>query len=327
MCSSSPVRKPKSQLSAEQPSTGECWNLSRKDTPCPQVKKLQQNGRKGTITFKIKPHILQRSLENTNKTWCYQGPPEKGAVTPTRHWARPTCECFRVSCRDKGQQWPATGTGALATPVLTSSVCWHKSFLRRSSLVPLQNHLVGNPQTGEQLYQRSSLTVVKVLGPTADYPTWGSSKGTENPQGIWLWRSAGFDYRTSTGLAKQILGEHKQNLVFPRRQEQWPHVRLSQTCLWVLRSLRRRHGLTLAYCRVRGTCASISPFGRPLGQTRGQTQPHPSTENWIKDLLSMALPIRAKSVFPIAGPSHQEDCTSILINQRADRMKTTITEN
>ena len=139
---------------------------------------------------------------------------------------------------------------------------------------------------------------MKVLGPTADYPTWGSSKGTENPQGIWLWRSAGFDYRTSTGLAKQILGEHKQNLVFPRRQEQWPHVRLSQTCLWVLRSLRRRHGLTLAYCRVRGTCASISPFGRPLGQTRSQTQLHPSTEYWIKDLLSMALPIRAKSSFP-----------------------------
>ena len=38
-------------------------------------------------------------------------------------------------------------------------------------------------------------------------------------------------------------------------------------------------------------------------------QPHPSAENWIKDLLKMALP------------------TSILIHQKADRMKTTVTEN
>ena len=29
----------------------------------------------------------------------------------------------------------------------------------------------------------------------------------------------GFDYRTSTLLGKQILGEHKQNLVFTRIQE------------------------------------------------------------------------------------------------------------
>ena len=41
-----------------------------------------------------------------------------------------------------------------------------------------------NPQTAEQLYQRNSHTVNKVLGPTTDFPTWGSSKGTENPQKI-----------------------------------------------------------------------------------------------------------------------------------------------
>ena len=28
------------------------------------------------------------------------------------------------------------------------------------------------------------------------------------------------------------------------------------------------------------------------------TQPHPSIENWIKDLLSMALPIRTRPVSP-----------------------------
>ena len=44
--------------------------------------------------------------------------------------------------------------------------------------------LIAEKYLKEQLYQRSSHTVVKVLGHTTDYPTWGSSKGTENPQGI-----------------------------------------------------------------------------------------------------------------------------------------------
>ena len=33
---------------------------------------------------------------------------------PTRDWARPASECFSVSCRGRGQQWLAVGTGALA---------------------------------------------------------------------------------------------------------------------------------------------------------------------------------------------------------------------
>ena len=36
----------------------------------------------------------------------------------------------------------------------------------------------------EQLYQRNSYTVKKVLGPTTNFPTWGFSKGNENLQGI-----------------------------------------------------------------------------------------------------------------------------------------------
>ena len=40
----------------------------------------------------------------------------------------------------------------------------------------------------------------EVLSPTSGFSSWGSRKGTENTQGIWPWRPAGFDYRTSTGL-------------------------------------------------------------------------------------------------------------------------------
>ena len=32
---------------------------------------------------------------------------------PHRDWARPAFECLSVSCRVMGQQWPATGAGAL----------------------------------------------------------------------------------------------------------------------------------------------------------------------------------------------------------------------
>ena len=41
-------------------------------------------------------------------------------------------------------------------------------------------HWVGEPQTGEQ---DSSPTAAKVRGPASDIPTWGSGKGTGDPQG------------------------------------------------------------------------------------------------------------------------------------------------
>ena len=62
---------------------------------------------------------------------------------------------------------------------------------------------------------------------------------------------------------------------------------------------------------------------------REETLPCPSTENWIKELLSMAPPIRTRLSFPRSqslppGSLHKP---LILICQRADRMKTTITGN
>jgi len=52
-------------------------------------------------------------------------------------------------------------------------------------------------------------------------------------------------------------------------------------------------------------------------------------ENWIKDLLSMALPIKARPRFPHSQslPSGSFHKPLILVHQRADRMETTITEN
>ena len=113
---------------------------------------------------------------------------------------------------------------SLVTPWSRPGSCslWHKPSWRRSPLAPASNCWTDDPQTAEQLYQRNSHTFKKVLGPTTDLPTWGSSKRTENPQGIWLWRPVGFDYRTSTGVGKQTLRGHKHtytNPVCTRSQE------------------------------------------------------------------------------------------------------------
>ena len=62
---------------------------------------------------------------------------------------------------------------------------------------------------------------------------------------------------------------------------------------------------------------------------REGTQPRPSTENWGKDLLSMALPIRTRPSFPLSQslPSGSFHKPLIFLHQRADGLKTTITKN
>ena len=44
----------------------------------------------------------------------------------------------------------------------------------------------------------------------------------------------------------------------------------------------------------------------PQANSREGTQLHPSTENWIKDLLSMVLPIRTRPSFPLNQPTITE---------------------
>ena len=62
VCSSSPVRTPKLQLTAEQPFIGKCWIPPKKDTTHPREKeKPQQDNRRGEIVFRIKPHTCHRS--------------------------------------------------------------------------------------------------------------------------------------------------------------------------------------------------------------------------------------------------------------------------
>ena len=79
-----------------------------KKTPTSNSKgEAPKDGRRGKIEFRIKPCIHQRCLEDSNKTLCAPGPRDHTDC------ARPSFECLSVSCRDTGQQWPATGEGTL----------------------------------------------------------------------------------------------------------------------------------------------------------------------------------------------------------------------
>ena len=60
---------------SKQPSTGECWIPPKKDTPHPRAKeKPQQDGRRGGVTFRIKPRTNQRRSEGSNKPCMHQDP-------------------------------------------------------------------------------------------------------------------------------------------------------------------------------------------------------------------------------------------------------------
>ena len=112
----------------------------------------------------------------------------------------------------------------------------------------------------------------------------------------------------------------------PRRKEQWPHKRLTQTCPWVPRSPWQRLGSAVAtgsghwvqQCMYgtfwrRSPVSSLPPpeFGVRSNNREG-TQTCPSTENWIKELLRMTSPIRKDLVSPTVSLSHQEASISLL---------------
>ena len=67
----------------------------------------------------------------------------------------------------------------------------------------------------------------------------------------------------------------------------------------------------------------------PQVNSRERTQLHPSTENFIKDLLSMAPPIRTRPSIPLSQsiPSGSFHMPLTLLYHRAARLKTKITEN
>ena len=116
------------------------------------------------------------------------------------------------------------------------------------------------------------------------------------------------------------------------------------TALFTLDGPRVRSRTHTPLCVLVLNLIPVLPTGKLLSYSvpaaqRGCSFTHPSQEhrvlvgrllqNWIKDLLSMALPIRTRPSFPLSQSllSGSFHTPLILLHQRADRMKTTITEN
>ena len=140
---------------------------------------------------------------------------------------------------------------------------------------------------------------------------------------------------------KQTLGGKKQNLVCTRTQKKGA-MTSQKTDPDLPESVQESPAV--ACCSAGGTvCSSacMGPFeGGPhylhylhhsLSQVnnREETQLHPSTENQIKDLLNMALPIRTRPSFTLnqSLPTGSFYMPLTLLLQRADRMKTTVKGN
>ena len=149
----------------------------------------------------------------------------------------------------------------------------------------------------------------------------------------------GFDHRTYTGLGKQTLGGHKQNLVPTRTREKGagtPQGTDPGLPVGVSRSPWRRRGSAVYCCRVGGTECSSACLG-PLegggqylhylhlslvsGQTTGKEY-SPTHQQKIG-------PIRTGPSFPTVGLSQQEASINLLSLsvKGACRMKTTVTGN
>ena len=101
----------------------------QKKSPCPRAKeKPQQDGRRGKITFRIKPHTHQRCLEGTNKTLCTPGDPTGTEPDlPLR---------VRVS---HVEVWVNSGLPQGQGLWVQQTWVWHKPSWRRSPLTPQQS--------------------------------------------------------------------------------------------------------------------------------------------------------------------------------------------
>ena len=139
-------------------------------------------------------------------------------------------------------------------------------------------------------------------------------------------------------------GRHKRKLVCTRTQEkgtvtpQEPDLDLPVS----VQGSQQRCKSAVACCRVGGAeCCSacMRPFEGghhylhhlhivwPQVKQQGGTQPL-STGIWVKDLLSIAPPIRTRPSFPLrqSVPSGTFNKSLIFLHQRADRLKTIVTE-
>ena len=172
----------------------------------------------------------------------------------------------------------------------------------------------------------------------SDFPAWGPNKETGNPQGMWPWRPAEFDYRTSRGLGERetsiLEGTNKtqrRGAVIPQETEPKlsANVGGSPVEAWASRASPQGlghwkvpFGITLPWsCRLQGWVAS--------GQTTIREGAQPTHHQIIGLKLYWARPCSPEQdpVFPIASPSYQEAFTSLFASSiREEARRSTVSQ-
>ena len=92
---------------------------------------------------------------------------------PHRNWGRPAFEGLSVSCRGQASGYLLHGQGL-----------WIQQAQEAQCVSPAIEPRSRRPTNRRTIIPRSSHTGTKVLEPITDFPTRGSRKGTENPQGF-----------------------------------------------------------------------------------------------------------------------------------------------
>ena len=130
---------------------------------------------------------------------------------------------------------------------------------------------------------------------------------------IWQW---GMDYWARLACECPAVSRGGVGQQWPAMGSEAPRTTVLVAAAWWQKSFWKRWPLPLPYLGHRP-------------KDREGTQPYPSIEDWIKYLWNMAPPIRERLWFPHGeslpwGRFHK---LLILMCQRTDRMKTTVTEN
>ena len=185
-----------------------CWTTinrrmldpTKKEIPCIQGQRRSPNKMVGGTQSHFKSNLRPaRDNRRAQTKPCVHQDWGKGAATPTRDWARLSLSVW-VS---PAEAWvPVTCHGDLG-----GTACG-LGPLGGGAVIPTTEPQSRQPPNWRTIISKKFLHCCKGSRAHKDFPTWGSSKSTENPQGNRLLQGTTECTRT-------------------QRKEQWPHERLS----------------------------------------------------------------------------------------------------
>ena len=289
----------------------------------------------GRAESHLKSNLTPRKGEEHKQKLVAPGPPGRGTLTPTRPWARLTRvwgllrrQGSAAACH---RDW---GFGS-SSPGMLSVLAY--IIFEEITISPTTESPSGQSTNWRTIIPKKFSHCFESSRPHSRLPNLGiQQRDWEFPGNftlkvirIWLQNFHRTGETNSQRTQIKTCVPQEKGAVTPQETESDLSVsaRESEVGAWVDTGLLQGQG-HWQQPSWEVPCASRSPFGRSSGQTIAKHRPTHQQKTGLKIYWAWSCPSEKNPVFPTASPSHQEDYTSlILINQRADRMKTTITEN